>query len=263
MLGDRGFCGFGEYFEFTRAGIHAVMRQVQRLKIGVGLRIIERFSEGDMLLEWRRCKAAARNYTREEWDALPETILVRQIFVVVDVPGFRTQRLWLLTTLLDRDKYPPQDFAQLYRRRWEAELNFRSIKIALRMEILRCKTPAMVRKEVYMYSIAYNLIRAIMVEAAMQAGAQITRLSFAGAASAVREWSAITAREKSMKRRRTLYEKMLHSIAADLVPYRPNRTEPRAKKRRPKCYPHLTKPRHQYQEIRHRNRYTKLTPTPS
>ena len=257
LLADRGFCGYGDYCEILQRKAHAVMRQVQRLKIGCGISIKKRLGENDLLLEWKRGEVPARGRTPEEWAATAETILVRQIRVIVAVPGLRTTELHLLTTLLDPEEYPAADFAELYRRRWEAELNLRSIKTAMGMDVLRCKSPAMIVKEVQMFVIAYNLVRIVMVEAAVRNKADICRLSFAGTLSAIRQWSPKIAREKSPAARRKLYTLMLAAIAKDLLPDRPNRTEPRAVKRRTKGYPLLNKPRKLYTDIPHRNRYTK------
>lgn len=257
-LGDRGFCGYGDYCELQQRGVHSVMREVQRLKIGGALRVVERLGKDDLLLEWKRGMfPSLGRRTREQWAALPESITVRQIRVMVEEPGFRTKEMRLLTTLLDPKKYPAQDFAELYRRRWEAELHLRSIKTAMGMDVLRCKSPEMIRKEVMMFVIAYNLVRAVMVEAALLKKVDIGRLSFAGSAAAVREWSPKIARERSARKRRKLYRLMLCAIAKDLVPDRPNRREPRAVKRRTKGYALLNKPRRQYVDIPHRNKYTK------
>jgi hypothetical protein len=148
----------------------------------------------------------------------------------------------IVTTLLDPELYTKADVATLYRQRWHAELDLRSIKIALGMDVLRCKTPEMVRKEIGMTLAAYNMIRALMVEAAKRHARQPRQLSFKGALQSLLE-SADTLRQSAPKKRDWLWESILEGIANDEVGNRPNRVEPRAKKRRPKPYPLLMEPR--------------------
>ena len=122
------------------------------------------------------------------------------------------------------------------------------------MDLLRCKTPEMVEKEVVMHIIAYNLIRATMIEAAQATQKPLDRISFKGACQAIREWTpilAIVTEATSIN----LYEAMLQAIGRAPIPHRPNRTEPRARKRRPKNYQLLNQPRHLFKEIPHRSRY--------
>ena len=96
---------------------------------------------------------------KEQYDALPAALRLREVRVVVQQKGFRTKELIVVTTLLDAEEYPPAEIALLYRRRWQAELNLRSLKIVLQMDHLRCQTPHRVRNEFYMHLLAYNLIR--------------------------------------------------------------------------------------------------------
>ena len=148
----------------------------------------------------------------------------------------------LVTTLLDPDIYTKSDLALLLRQRWHAELDLRSIKIVLGMDMLRCKTPEMVRKEIWMTLLGYNVIRALMVEASKEHGRDPRHFSFKGALRTLQEF-APGLREGSPQERRWMRRILLRSIAADAVGYRPNRVEPRARKRRPKQYPLLTRPR--------------------
>jgi hypothetical protein len=171
--------------------------------------------------------------------------------------GYRTRDLVLVTTLLDPKKYPAQEIARLYLRRWEVELFFRDIKTMMKMEHLRCKTPAMVEREFLMHLIAYNLIRTVMWEAARRHGAPLDRISFKGAVDSVRQYSAAISRARTQKKAAQLVQELLATLAQDLVPPRPNRREPRAVKRRPKPYSLLTKPRHLFKEIPHRGKYRK------
>jgi len=139
--------------------------------------------------------------------------------------------------------------------RWSVELHFREIKITLGMDVLRCQTPGMVEKEVMMHAISYNLIRALMQEAAIRHQVDLTRISFKGTVDTLRHWSASLEALRGMPRKQqALLEAMFELIAKDLVPLRPGREEPRAKKRRPKNYQLLTKPRKEMKTPGHRNR---------
>jgi hypothetical protein len=148
----------------------------------------------------------------------------------------------VVTTLLNAEIYTKADLESLYRERWHAELDLRSIKIALGMDVLRCKTPEMVRKEIGMTLAAYNVIRALMARAAKVHERRPRRLSFKGALQSLLGF-AEKLRDSSPEKRDWLWEIILEGIAKDEVGNRPNRIEPRARKRRPKPYPLLMKPR--------------------
>ena len=119
--------------------------------------------------------------SREEFAALPRVLAMRELRVRVEQPGFRTRSFVVVTSLLDPAAFPAGELAALYRQRWHAELDMRSIKQTMRMDVLRCKTPAMVRKEFWAHLLAYNLIRGVMAEAARRHGVPPRRLSFQGA----------------------------------------------------------------------------------
>ena len=125
------------------------------------------------------------------------------------------------------------------------------------MDVLKCKTPDRVRKELHMYILAYNLIRALMLEAAVQHGTPPLRLSFKESADTIRQWAPVLsfANRFSPEDRDSATAALLHYISQNVVPHRPNRVEPRARKRRPKNHPLLNKPRSQFQEVYHRNKY--------
>jgi hypothetical protein len=191
------------------------------------------------------------------WASLPAELTLRMIRVRCAAKGFRTRELILVTTLLDPEKYPAQEIAQLYLQRWSIELFFRDIKTMLKMEHLRCQSPPMVQKEFLMHMIGYNLIRAVMVETVRKHDVALERLSFKGSVDSVRQYSLAIAKAKTLNKAAELVKELLRVLANDLVPYRPNRKEPRAVKRRPKPFPLLTRPRKQFKEIAHRSRYRK------
>lgn len=258
VLADRGFTGYADFHSLKERGVDPVMRNHQGRKKGVTK--LKRLGKDDQLLAWHKMKAHQRPkwMSVEQWQAMPDRLTVRQISIRVDVPGFRTQAIVVVTTLLDPKAFPAATFAELYRKRWAVELYLRHIKTTMGMDVLRCKTPEMVEKELQMHLIAYNLIRALMLEAATAHAVHLERLSVKGTIATIRQWAPTLAQGQSDPTGlRVLYHLMLHYIAADPVPNRPNRTEPRARKRRPKNYQLLNKPRRLFREVPHRNRYQK------
>jgi hypothetical protein len=186
-----------------------------------------------------------RGMSVEEWSLLPEELTVRLLRFRVDIPGFRSSRITVATSLLDPVAYPAARIAALYRDRWLIELRFRDIKITLGMDVLRGKKPDIVRKEIYMHLLAYNMIRCMMWQAAEAHGRDLHRLSFAGSVDRLNSMTPYLWLFEGTEKARRLYELLLHWIAHDPNPDRPNRIEPRAVKRRPKEYDLLNKPRHQ------------------
>ena len=257
VLADCGFCSYADFYLLGLRGVDCVMRNHQRRT--VGLRQIKRLGKGDRLVRWVKSKPRPKWLNQQQWQTVPDTLVVREITVTGDVPGFRTKTLIVVTTLLDAKRFPKDAVAELYRRRWLAELFLRDIKIALGMDVLRCKTPDMAEKELAMYVIAYNLIRALIAKAAQQHGLHPQRLSFKGTMASIRQWAPLIAAAHLPPAQYQLITKiLLHYIARDTLPIRPNRTEPRARKRRPKNYQLLNKPRRNFKEIQHRNRYKRI-----
>ena len=162
--------------------------------------------------------------------------------------------------MLDAKRYPAEELALLYARRWQIELWFRDLKTSMGMEVLRCQSPKMIHKELEMFFIAYNLIRCLMIQASRNHAVEILQLSFQGTVDTVRQFSVAIAQARSRKKQKELIDKLFETITADLVPERPGRREPRAVKRRPKPGVWLTQPRHKYKEVQHRQRYWKNNP---
>ena len=134
-------------------------------------------------------------------------------------------------------------------------MHFREIKIVLALDVLRCLTPAMIEKELLLHVIAYNLIRSLMQHAALRHRVALRRLSFKGTLDSLRHFAdVIHAAQGKPRQQAALLDILLQIIASDQVPFRPNRHEPRARKRRPKNFHLLTKPRHQMHVPSHRNR---------
>jgi len=255
LLADRGFGGFAEFIVLARRGVDCVMRKNARRK---NASVIERINKNDRIVEWLKSGPCPKWLDEKTWEEMPESISVREIEVHVQNPGFRAETIFVVTTILDHHDCSEKDLAELYLRRWKVELFLRDIKTTMGMDVLRCKTPPMVEKELWMNVIAYNLIRAVMIDAALAYGASPERISFKGTVSTIRQWApALASPTLTPSRRLDLHALMLYYIAKDTIPHRPGRAEPRARKRRPKNYQLLNKPRGKFREIPHRNRYKK------
>ena len=256
FLGDKGFCSYFDLSSFKDRGVDSVITLARRIPV-TEVEAIEVLGNDDLLIHWKKpARSKASSYSKADWEALPETLLLRQIKVSVNQPGFRTQGFYIITTLLDAKAYTADALADLYFQRWDVELFFRDIKTTMGMDILRCKTPDMVRKEIVMHLIAYNCIRYLMIEAAQQANEQVRRISFKGSVQALRQWEPHLNQTKiSHQEQRRLIQLLYESIANYIVPERSGRSEPRAVKRRPKPYQLLTAPRHEMKVALHRGKY--------
>jgi hypothetical protein len=209
------------------------------------------------LVRWRKPTQRARTVDAQTWALLPEVLTLRLVRCRLAIPGFRTRQVILVTTLLDSDKYPPQALSQLYFRRWAMELTLRNIKITLQMDQLSCKNPQNLEREIRMHFLVHNLVRRLMLEAARRHRVPLERVSFAGGLASARRYGEALLQARSKRKRQQLLNELFVVLAADLVPDRPGRREPRAVKRRPKPYPRLMNHRHHWLEIPHQNRYYK------
>jgi Transposase DDE domain/Insertion element 4 transposase N-terminal len=259
ILADRGLCSYLDLSEIARLGADAVMRLHQKRK--VDFRQGKRLGPDDQIVVWTKPSQRPAGYTPEAFAALPETLTLRMVRYRVKTPGFRTKEVVLITTLLDPIAYPASALAALYFRRWSVELHFREIKVLLGLDVLRCQTPEMIRKEIAMHRIAYNLVRLLMQRASLTHHVPLARISFKGTLDSLHHFAdAIHALAGHPRRQATLLEELLRTIAKDLLPVRPCRTEPRAKKRRAKNYHLLTHPRRKMNVPGHRNRTAKIIP---
>jgi Transposase DDE domain len=261
VVADRGFCSYVLLVLLLARGVLGVFRLHQRRP--ADLRKGKRLGKNDRLFTWLEPPQKPSWLPQSWWKKIPAQLTVRVIRFKLACRGYRPESVTLVTTLLDPLKYPAQDIAQLYARRWKIELWFRDIKTSMGMEVLRCKTPRMVHKELEMFFIAYNLIRCLVVQAGTINDVALDRISFKGTVDSVRQFSLAIAQARSKSKQTQLIARLLEVIARDEVPDRPNRIEPRAVKRRPKPFPLLNKPRHRFQEIAHRNRYWKNNPRKS
>jgi len=245
LVGDRGFCSYAHLALLLRENLHGLMRIHQR--------VIVNFTPGrphvkgnatkrqkgmprsqwlrcigthDQVVKWFKPKAKARWMSGEDHALLPESITVRELEYRIETPGYRTRHVTLVTTLLDGEKYTAEDLAENYRCRWQIEVNLRHLKQTMGMDVLRCKTPAGVMKEMYMFALVYNLVCCVIYKAAQRQGVPPDRISFIDALRWLQNANAET--------------KLIDLI---INPYRPGRFEPRAIKRRPKQYALLNQPR--------------------
>ncbi|OUL28000.1 hypothetical protein BV378_08545 [Nostoc sp. RF31YmG] len=171
--------------------------------------------------------------------SMPDTL---EISYLINISGFRTQSVSLITTLLDTDAFPTHALTQLYRDRWDVELDLKHLKTTLGMDMLRSKTPAMIRKEIYAFLLAYNLLRSLMWDAGTTYGTPPLRLSLQGTRHHLRHFLP-QLKSVPSPQRDCVYSTLLKVIVHKAVPKRPQRVEPRVKKRRPKTYPYMSVPR--------------------
>lgn len=256
FLGDKGFCSYYDVWKFQQRGVDSILTLARRTPVETSS-AIKVLGPDDLLIQWPKPPwNKVLSYSKEEWQALPEQLTLRQIKVTVDAPGFRVKTFYLVTTLTDVSTYSAAELADLYYQRWDVELFFRDIKTTMGMDILRCRTPAMVNKEILMHLIAYNAIRLLIFDAARDVMQSPRQISFKASMQALRQWEPLLNRlDISERERRRLTASLTQAIAANVVISRPGRREPRCLKRRPKPYALLTAPRHEMIEIPHRSRY--------
>jgi hypothetical protein len=240
LLADSYYSSFDEVMTLRRMGVDVVMRQTggRRSDFRRGTRL----GREDHLVEWSRSRNRRPWMSREEFAAMPRVMRMRELRVRVGRPGFRVRVFVVVTSLTDARAFPSAELAALYRRRWHAELDIRSIKQAMRMDVLRCRTPGMVRKEVWAHFLAYNLVRGVMAEAARRHGVEPRRLSFQGARQ-VLEAFRVELGHADVRASGRLMAAAWRAIAYHRVGARPDRVEPRVVKRRPKAYPRMQVPR--------------------
>jgi hypothetical protein len=237
--GDRAYSNFWDVARAQARGADVVLRQPARRR-GVDFGAARHGPRGRRV-GWRKPGRPAW-MSPEEYASYPEWVHMRAVRVEVRQPGFRVRRYVLVTTLTDVAAYPSGGLAELYRRRWQAGLCLRSLKVTLKMDILRGRSPGVVRKEVWAHLLAYDLVRGLMAEAASAEGVRPDELSFAGALHAVNSFLPELRGAVAAAAAR-LGAALLAAIGSHRVGNRPDRVGPRAVKRRPKHYPKLKVPR--------------------
>jgi hypothetical protein len=245
LLGDRAFCSFAHLALLTARGVYGIFRLHQRVvadftpgrphthptrgKIQTGLprsRWLKRLGDHDQLVAWFKPAQRPAWLSAEAFAALPEELTVRELKYQVARPGFRVRNVLLATTLCDVETYSAAALRDVYGLRWTIETGFRHLKTTMKMDVLRCETVAGVLKEMTMFALAYNLVRMTILEAARKQNVPPERISFIDAL----RWLAAARPDERLPK-------------LVVLPRRPGRYEPRARKRRPKEYDLLNKPR--------------------
>jgi hypothetical protein len=249
VLGDRFYGAYADLAQLVARGCDGVFRLRGARARTVDFRQGKRLGKNDRLFVWSRSKQRPRTLSAEEFALLPASLAVRVLRFDTRVKGFRSRTILVVTTLLDPKQYPLEQIAALYRDRWTAELRIREVKTTLQMEILHGKSEDVIRKEIYMHFLAYNLIRAVMWQAAQEHGRPLHRLSFAGTVQRLHAITPYLWLFAGTPKAVLLYKLLLSWITRDILVERPHRVEPRALKRRLKPYKLLTQPRNEMQKV--------------
>ena len=252
LIADRGFCNYALAALLGGKQVGLIARVPTTIRHIDFRKSKKRLGSKDALFVWKKSQIPCRWMTLDQWLGLPETLTVRILQVRIHSAGSRVKVVTLMTTLLDPTLYPAKEIAEAYRLRWREEMCFDDIKTTLHMAHLKCLSPQMVRKEVGMFLIAHNVLRCLMAQAAAQARITIEQISFKGTLDGFRHCSAALAQAKSKPVRIAVWEAFMAGLAADCLPARPDRIEPRAVKRIIK-YPKLTTYRSRYKDRMSRN----------
>jgi hypothetical protein len=251
FLGDRGLCSFAHLALLLQRGVHGLLRVHQCTLVDFtphrphaepgrgksdrkkGLprsRWLRSLGATDQIVEWLKPANCNRPswMSPEQFAALSDSIVVRELRFEINQKGFRPKQITLVTTLIDADVYSKEKLADLFRRRWEIETNFAHLKTTMKMDVLKCKTVEGVLKELQVFALIYNLVRQVMLLAAARQNVDVHRISFIDALRWLQTAEAGDDLPKLV-----------------VNPDRPNRLEPRVRKRRPKKYPLMQKPRRQ------------------
>lgn len=242
VLGDCYYCSYFLIATLMAAGLDAVfpLHGARDCDFRTG----KRLGKKDHLAEWLRPQKPSW-MDQETYDSFPESIQVREVEVTLDHKGHRSESRILVTTFLEPRITSREDLRDLYGHRWLVEIDLRAIKSTMKMGILRAKTPAMVRKEIWTHLLAYNLIRKIIAQAAITHGKNPRKLSFG---LALQTLESFRSAHIFCEDNTTIYAEILKAVASKAVGNRPGRREPRAVKRRPKPFPRLQQPRWKFHE---------------
>ena len=241
VVADRAYGTYADLALVQMMGADGVFRKHQSRQCD--FRRGQKLGIGDHLVTWQRPQKCPKSMTREEFEAIPIQLAVREVHLLVRRPGFRSIELILVTTLRDPKVYTKAKLADLYGLRWQAtEVNFKHLKTTLKMEMIAAKTPDIVQKEVWVHLLAYNLLRTLMWQASQQTPVSPLRLSLQSTRQQLNHFRPLLASAQKTDKSR-LYNSLLTILSELLVPLRPNRVEPRVLKRRPKAFPRMQQPR--------------------
>jgi Transposase DDE domain len=246
LIGDRGFGCYPVIALLQHTlGVDFIGRTTRRID---GRRRLRRLGRNDWLLEWKKGNRPSPWMSPAQWQALPATLTLRAVKGSLYQKGFRVRQVIVITTLLNPEAYPAEEILRAYWRRWRLELCLDDLKTTLHLESLRSRSPDMAQKELWMRLIAHNLVRCAMAQAAAEHPVPLERISFKGSLDSVRQFSLAMAQAKSKSKRQQLWAELLRTLAADLVPERLGRREPRAVKRQKHKYPRLVGPRREFRD---------------
>jgi hypothetical protein len=250
LVGDTALASYAHLALLLQRKLHGVFRVHQRVLVSfrkdrklVGKqpkgtkarratgRLIRKLGKFDQLVEYSKPKQRPEWMSEEAYRALPEKLVLREVRYRTKLKGGRTREITLVTTLLDPTKYPAEELAALYGQRWRIETNLGHLKTTMGMDVLRCQTVAGVLKEMMIYALVYNLVRLVMLKAAEEQHTSVLSISFVDAL----RWLAEACRQ-------------LPPLRLATNPHRPNRHEPRVRKRRPKEYDLMKRPRRQLRQ---------------
>jgi len=252
LVADRGFCNYSLAALLRAKGIDLIARVPTSIR-HIDFRQGKPLGAKDALFVWKKSRRPCSWMVLNQWLGLPETLTVRILRVRICLPGSRVKTLTLMTTLLDPIRYPAKEIAEAYRLRWREEMCFDDLKTTLNMAHLKCQSPDMVHKELGMFLITHNFLRCLMAQAAAQAQIRIEQISFKGTLDGFRQASIAMTQTKTKTKRKAVWEQFMKSLAADKLPDRPARIEPRAVKRIIK-YPKLNTHRSLYKDRMSRNK---------
>jgi hypothetical protein len=243
LLTDRLMANWLNILLLQQRGVELVAR-LNKANRNTDFRRGTRIGDHDHVVRWQK-PSSIRSLDWTTHKALPEYITIRETLIRVTQPGFRTKSIIVVTTLLDPQQTTREDLATLYRARWHNELDLRSLKCTMQLHHLRCKTPELVRKEIWTHVLAYNLIRTVMAQAAATQKRLPRSISFKGACQTLEAFQPLLELQcrREPANRLAFYRHLLDAIATHRVGDRPDRFEPRVKKRRLNHYGWLMKPR--------------------
>lgn len=241
VVADSAYGTYGDLALVLASGADAVFRKHHARRCD--FRRGKKLGIGDHVVQWQRPKECPPSMSSEEFAALPTHLEVREVHLLIQQPGFRATEIILVTTLVDSKRYAKAKLAELYQLRWLAtEVNFKHLKTTLQMEMIAAKTPDMVKKDIWVHLLAYNLLRTLMWQAAQHNQVSPLRISLQGTRQQFNQFRPHLSQAK-FQQRHWLYSALLTMMTDQLVPLRPNRQEPRVTKRRPKPFPRMQQPR--------------------
>jgi hypothetical protein len=238
FLGDKGFVCYFDMITLKSKGVDSIIGLAKRKPVKTQ-DANEILGKDDLLITWNRTPRNRTISDLSEWRKLPDSIVLRQVKVHIDIPGYRPKDFYIVTTLIDPVKYPAEDIKEIYLKRWNVELYFRDLKTTLGMDILRCKSPDMVEKEILMNFIVFNMLKRLSYDSIKESDSDPDDVSFKSCQQVLLGYVSIN----EDKTKVNLLPQMLKIIAENLILKRPQRVEPRVVKRRPKPFKLMMKPR--------------------